>query len=95
MRLASFAAAKDIHLTIEQVDAMLAELQSMPRDEKIVKSVDDLLDYRSVLMTHCMPCARSASGVSHGPSNVVGAVQRWIRRRFETKSHWPGFPYPT
>jgi hypothetical protein len=94
MRLASLAAAEDIHLTIEQVDAMLTELQSMPRDEKVVKFVDDLLDYRSVLMTHCMPCARSASGVRHGSSNVVGAVQSWIRRSFATGAHWPGFPYP-
>jgi hypothetical protein len=46
----SLAAAVDGYATLEQVDAMLAELQSMPRDEKVVKLVDDLLDYRSVLL---------------------------------------------
>jgi hypothetical protein len=95
MRLASLAAAEDIHLTLEQVDAMLADLHSMPRDHKVVKFVDDLLDYRSILMAHCMPCASSASGVSHGSGKVVGAVLRLIRRSCETKAHWPGFPYPT
>jgi hypothetical protein len=51
MRLVSLAAAVDGYATLEQVDAMLAELQSMPRDENVVKLVDDLLDYRSLLQT--------------------------------------------
>jgi hypothetical protein len=95
MWLASVVGAEDIHLTIDQVDAMLADLQNKPRDEKFVKFADDLLDYRSVLMTHCMPCARRASEVSHGSGNVAGAVLSWLQSSCETKAHWPGFPYPS
>jgi hypothetical protein len=48
----SLALAVDGHPTLEQIDAMLVELQSVPRDENVMKLVDDLLDYRSVLQTH-------------------------------------------
>jgi hypothetical protein len=84
--------AEDIHITLDQVDAMLADLQDMPRDEKVVTFVDNLLDYRSVLMKHCMPCARSASEASHGSGNVVATALRWLRSSCKTKAHWPGFP---
>jgi hypothetical protein len=49
MRLVSLAAALDEHPTLEQVDALLVELQRVPRDEKVVKLVDDLLDLRGRL----------------------------------------------
>jgi hypothetical protein len=90
---ASLAAAEDIHLTLDQVDAMLADLHKMPRDEMVVTFVDDLLDYRSVLMKHCVPCARSPSEAGHGSGSVVGAVLRWLQSRCKTRAHWPGFPY--
>jgi hypothetical protein len=41
----------DGYPTIEQVDAMLLELQAMPRDDAVVKLVDDLLDFRSLIQT--------------------------------------------
>jgi hypothetical protein len=51
MKLVSLALAVDGHPTLDQVDAMLVELQSVPRDENVMKLVDDLLDYRSALRT--------------------------------------------
>jgi hypothetical protein len=51
MRLVSLAASVDGYPTVEQVDAMLVELQGMPRDGVVVKLVDDLLDFRSLLQT--------------------------------------------
>ena len=45
----SLAIAVDGYPTIEQVDAMLLELQAMPRDDAVVKLVDDLLDFRSLI----------------------------------------------
>jgi hypothetical protein len=35
--------------TLEEVDAMLAELRRMPRDAAVSGLIDDLLDYRSML----------------------------------------------
>jgi hypothetical protein len=35
--------------TLEQVDAILAELRRMPRDAAVTGLMDDLLDYRSML----------------------------------------------
>jgi hypothetical protein len=47
--LVSLAAAVDGRPTLEQVDAMLAELLQMPRDEVVTGLINDLLDYRSML----------------------------------------------
>jgi hypothetical protein len=46
----SLAAFIDVNTTLEQVDEILLELRSLPRDENVVKLFDELLDYRSVLM---------------------------------------------
>ncbi|MEV5408496.1 hypothetical protein AB0K60_06625 [Thermopolyspora sp. NPDC052614] len=35
--------------TVQEVDAMLAELRRMPRDAAVTELIDDLLDYRSML----------------------------------------------
>lgn len=35
--------------TVEQVDAILAELRRMPRDPAVAELIDDLLEYRSML----------------------------------------------
>jgi len=35
--------------TVEEVDAILAELRRMPRDAAVAELIDDLLDYRSML----------------------------------------------
>jgi hypothetical protein len=35
--------------TVQEVDAMLAELRRMPRDAAVTGLIDDLLDYRSML----------------------------------------------
>lgn len=35
--------------TLEEVDAMLAELRRMPRDPAVAGLIDDLLEYRSML----------------------------------------------
>ncbi|MFG1707454.1 hypothetical protein ACFLIM_30060 [Nonomuraea sp. M3C6] len=48
-RLVSLAASVDDRPTREQVDAMLTELQQMPRDRSVTDLIDDLLDYRSML----------------------------------------------
>jgi hypothetical protein len=47
----SLAAFIDVNYTVEQVDEIMLELRSLPRDENVVKLFDELLDYRSVLMT--------------------------------------------
>jgi len=48
-RLVSLAAAVDDVPTVEQVDAMLAELGQMPRDHASAALIDDLLDLREML----------------------------------------------
>lgn len=35
--------------TVEEVDAILAELRRLPRDPAVAGLIDDLLDYRSML----------------------------------------------
>lgn len=50
MDLVSLAVAVQGQPTLEQVDAMLTELKAMPREEKVVTLMDDLLDYRSALL---------------------------------------------
>ena len=35
--------------TLEEVDAILAELRRLPRDALVSSLIDDLLDYRSML----------------------------------------------
>jgi len=35
--------------TLEEVDAILAELRRLPRDASVSSLIDDLLDYRSML----------------------------------------------
>jgi hypothetical protein len=47
--LVKLAAAVEECPTLEQVDAMLAELGRMPRDQTVTGLIDDLLDYRSRL----------------------------------------------
>jgi hypothetical protein len=47
--LVSLAEAVGERPTLEQVDAMLVELQRMPRDEAVAGLIDDLLDYRSMM----------------------------------------------
>lgn len=51
MRLVSLAVAVAEQPTLEQVDEMLGELRTMPREDKVVRLIDDLLDYRSVLLS--------------------------------------------
>jgi hypothetical protein len=48
----SLAAFIDVNFTVEQVDEILLELRSLPRDENVAKMFDAMLDYRSFLMTH-------------------------------------------
>jgi hypothetical protein len=48
-RLVSLAASVSDRPTLEQVDAMLAELRLMPRDQTVTGLINDLLDYRSML----------------------------------------------
>ncbi|MFG1710385.1 hypothetical protein ACFLIM_45175 [Nonomuraea sp. M3C6] len=48
-RLVSLAASVRDRPTVEQVDAMLTELQQMPRTQVVTKIIDDLLDYRAML----------------------------------------------
>jgi hypothetical protein len=47
--LVRLAAAVDERPTLEQVDAMLAELGQLPRDRTVIGLIDDLLDYRAKL----------------------------------------------
>lgn len=49
-RLVSLAAAVDKRPTLEQVDEMLIELQQMPRDKAVSGLIDDLLEYRTMLV---------------------------------------------
>jgi len=51
MDLVSLAVAVQGQPTLEQVDAMLTELRAMPREQKVINLIDDLLDYRSALLT--------------------------------------------
>ncbi|WP_171074036.1 hypothetical protein [Nonomuraea basaltis] len=53
-RLVSLAASVDDRPTLAQVDAMLTELQQMPRNQSVTELIDELLDYRSML-----PCTDS------------------------------------
>jgi hypothetical protein len=63
--LVRLAVAVDERPTLEQVDAMLAELGLLPRDRTVIGLIDDLLDYRARL-----PCqARSVTAVG-GPWTV-------------------------
>ena len=48
-RLVSLAAQAGERPTLEEVDAMLAELRQMPRDKIVNGLIDDLLDYRALL----------------------------------------------
>ncbi|MFI7637782.1 hypothetical protein [Nonomuraea sp. NPDC049400] len=47
--LVTLAASVDGRPTLEQVDAMLAELRQMPRNQFVTELIDDLLDYRGLL----------------------------------------------
>jgi hypothetical protein len=47
-KLVSLAAAVDELPTLEQVDAMLEELRRMPRDQKVIELIDDLLEFRAL-----------------------------------------------
>jgi hypothetical protein len=47
--LVRLVAAVEDRPTLEQVDAMLAELRQMPRDQIVTGLIDDLLDYRVLL----------------------------------------------
>ncbi|WP_171074928.1 hypothetical protein [Nonomuraea basaltis] len=46
-RLVSLAASVDSRPTLEQVDEMLTELRLMPRDQAVIRLIDDLLEYRT------------------------------------------------
>jgi hypothetical protein len=48
-RLVTLAAAAGEQPTLEQTDAMLAELRQLPRDDAVSSLIDDLLDYRALL----------------------------------------------
>jgi hypothetical protein len=48
-KLVTLAAAAGDQPTLEQADAMLAELRRLPRDEAVSTLIDDLLDYRTLL----------------------------------------------
>ncbi|WP_165977828.1 hypothetical protein [Nonomuraea diastatica] len=54
-RLVSLAASVDDRPTLQQVDAMLAELRPMPRDRAVSELIDKLLDYRSLLLLGSSP----------------------------------------
>jgi hypothetical protein len=47
-KLVSLAAAAGELPTLEQVDAMLEELRRMPRDQKVIELIDDLLEFRAL-----------------------------------------------
>jgi hypothetical protein len=47
--LVRLAAAIEEWPTLDQVDAMLAELRQLPRDQIVTGLIDDLLDYRTRL----------------------------------------------
>lgn len=48
--LVALAASIDDYPTLEQVDAMLAELASLPRSPEVTQTQDELLEIRSLLM---------------------------------------------
>ena len=48
-RLVTLAVTAGEQPTLEQTDAMLAELRQLPRDEVVSSLIDDLLDYRALL----------------------------------------------
>jgi hypothetical protein len=50
-RLLALAATVDDRPTLEETDAMLAELGGMPRDRVASRLIDALLDYRALLAT--------------------------------------------
>jgi hypothetical protein len=47
--LVKMAAAVDDIPTLEETDAMLAELRQMPRDQVVTGLINDLLEFRSLL----------------------------------------------
>lgn len=48
-RLVKLATDAEDVPTLEQVDAMLVELQQVPRDQAVTALIDDLLDVRAML----------------------------------------------
>jgi hypothetical protein len=50
-RLLALAAAVDERPTLEETDAMLAELGEMPRNRIASTLIDALLDYRALLLS--------------------------------------------
>jgi hypothetical protein len=58
--------ALDDRPALDQTDAMLAELQQMPRDYFVVEVIDALLDYR-VLLVDFNDLGRPDSPSLHNP----------------------------
>jgi hypothetical protein len=50
-KLLALAAAVDERPTLEEIDAMLAELGGMPRGQVALGLIDALLDYRALIVT--------------------------------------------
>jgi hypothetical protein len=49
-RLVHMVTALDERPGLDQTDAILAELQQMPRDHFVAEMIDELLDYRALLV---------------------------------------------
>ena len=59
-RLAGLVAAVFELPTLEGLDELLAELETLPRDQAVAGLIDDLLDYRVVLAQRVVPAERPA-----------------------------------